>query len=357
MANVIFKVGNKSTYNALPTKDENTIYWLVDTKEIYKGSTLYAVGREATDTLSGLLSAEDKAKLDSIALGGTVSAKNVVFDTDLVFTESFGRYIPSGGKVTIPANGKSWHEILVDAFSQDKNPAVTAPSVSLTANKVKAYEVGTKVTPDYSAVLNPGRYEYGPETGVVATTWNITNSETSDAKNTPTGTFKELTITDSTNYSITAQASYSEGSVPLTALGLPYNDGKIKAGSVSATKSRITGYRNSFFGTLSDKSKAVDSELVRSLSGKSGKALSNGNVFSISIPVGAIRVVFAYPASLRDVSSVLDVNGMNAEIKSAFSHSKVSVEGANGFSGIDYKVYVLDMAKANDAANTYKVTI
>ena len=143
----------------------------------------------------------------------------------------------------------------------------------------------------------------------------------------------------------------------MTALGLPYNDGKIKAGSVSATKSRITGYRNSFFGTLSDKSKAVDSELVRSLSGKSGKALSNGNVFSISIPVGAIRVVFAYPASLRDVSSVLDVNGMNAEIKSAFSHSKVSVEGANGFSGIDYKVYVLDMAKANDAANTYKVTI
>ena len=52
-----------------------------------------------------------------------------------------------------------------------------------------------------------------------------------------------------------------------------------------------------------------------------------------------------------------DVNGMNAEIKSAFTKSVVSVEGANGYDAIDYKVYVMDMAKANDAANTYKVTI
>ena len=64
-----------------------------------------------------------------------------------------------------------------------------------------------------------------------------------------------------------------------------------------------------------------------------------------------------YPATLRDVSSVQDVNGMNAEVKTAFTKTVVSVEGANGYQAIDYKVYVMDMANANDTANTYKVTI
>ena len=85
--------------------------------------------------------------------------------------------------------------------------------------------------------------------------------------------------------------------------------------------------------------------------------MANGNTFTISIPVGALRVMFAYPATLRDVSSVQDVNGMNAEIKSAFTMNNVDVEGASGYTAIGYKVFVMDLAKANDTANTYKVTI
>ena len=96
---------------------------------------------------------------------------------------------------------------------------------------------------------------------------------------------------------------------------------------------------------------------MRGLATKSNKALANGNSINLTIPVGAKRVMFAYPATLRDVSSVLDVNGLNAEIKSGFTKSVVSVEGAAGYQAIDYKVYVLDYANANDAANTYKVTI
>ena len=48
---------------------------------------------------------------------------------------------------------------------------------------------------------------------------------------------------------------------------------------------------------------------------------------------------------------------MNAEVKTAFTKTVVSVEGANGYQAIDYKVYVMDMANANDTANTNKVTI
>lgn len=76
MANVIFKQGTLAQYNALAVKDANTLYWLYDARRLYKGEVLYAVGAEATNLASGLMSAADKAKLDSIGEGGVqVSAK------------------------------------------------------------------------------------------------------------------------------------------------------------------------------------------------------------------------------------------------------------------------------------------
>lgn len=70
MANVIFKTGTKEQYNALQVKDTNTLYWLYDVLELRKGEQLYGTGAEATNLASGLMSAADKAKLDSLA-GGT----------------------------------------------------------------------------------------------------------------------------------------------------------------------------------------------------------------------------------------------------------------------------------------------
>ena len=52
-----------------------------------------------------------------------------------------------------------------------------------------------------------------------------------------------------------------------------------------------------------------------------------------------------------------DVNGLNAEIKPAFTMTTVSVLGANNYDGIDYRVYYLDYANPNDTQNTYRVTI
>lgn len=66
MANVIFKLGTSAQYQALAAKDANTLYWLSDTKQLYKGDVLYGTGAEATDAAAGLLSAADKQKLDSL---------------------------------------------------------------------------------------------------------------------------------------------------------------------------------------------------------------------------------------------------------------------------------------------------
>ena len=286
-----------------------------------------------------------------------VDASQVMFSQDLVFTEPFGKYVPSGGKVTVPANGDSLLEVLLNAFATDSNPSITQPSVSISSSDFKAYEVGTNVTPSYTATLNAGNYQYGPATGITATSWNVVdNAAEPNTLNTASGSFPQFQVVDDTNYSITAIATYGDGAIPKTALGQDYANGQIKAGSKQATKGTITGFRNGFYGTLTDTTE-LTSTVIRGLSGKSNRAVTAGTVWNISIPVGAKRVAFAYPATIRDVSSVQDVNGLNAEIKTAFTLITVSVLGANDYSGIDYKVYYTDYANPNDTQNTYKVTI
>ena len=289
------------------------------------------------------------------ALDGNYNAKNVYFDKNLTFTVPFGKYsVPASGMGTISSDGVNVYDFFNDALNEEKNPSTTQPAVTLTSAEVKSYEVGTSVAPKYSASLSKGSYTYGPDTGITASTWSVVfNSET---LTTASGTFGAVTVGDNTNLSITATATYEAGAMPKTNIGNDYPAGQIKAGSKSKTSGNITGYRNSFYGTFADKATALSSDSIRGLTA-SNKALSNGNTFSITLPVGAQSVVFAYPATLRDVTSVKDVNGLNAEIKGAFTQSVVQVEGANAYTAKDYKVYRTDFAEALGKANTYTVTI
>ena len=285
-------------------------------------------------------------------------AEKVIFPEDseaFLTTTAIGNIKLVNGQAEIPVAGKNLRQVWESIFVKEKNPATTQPSVAITFNQAKAYEVGTKVTPEYSATLKAGSYTYGPATGIKATAWSVsdTDDNTSDAAS---GSFPQITVSDNTSYKITATATHGDGTIPLTNTGNEYAAGQIKAGTKSATSAAITGYRNSFYGTLSEKNE-LTSGIIRGLAGVSGAALANGSTFDVAIPVGALRVVIAYPATLRDVSSIKDVNGMNAEISSSFTPMTVQVEGANGFTAIEYKVYILDFANANDTANTFTVTI
>ena len=288
----------------------------------------------------------------------TPTADEVLFTKDLVLTEQFGRYVPVDGKVTVPAENISVQAVLLDAFSQDKNPTITQPSVSVSSSTARAYEVGTSVTPAYNGSLNPGAYEYKPKpTGVAAQSWSAVNNVTPEQIATQSGTFAAYIVPDGANYKITLNCTYSDGEIPFTALDQEYPDGQIKGGTKSATTGAITGYRNSFYGTTTDKKITTDSTLIRGLAQKSNRSYSNGSTFSVTIPVGAIRVIIAYPAVLRDLTSIKDVNGMNTDITSAFVKSTIDVEGASSYLAIPYKVYTQDFAAPNDVKDTYTVTI
>lgn len=88
MANVIFKVGTRELFNALEQKDTNTLYWLEDTQELFKGDKLYGTGKTATQAAAGLLSAEDKVKLDNLAAGGIAGLTPV--DASIVIADGEG---------------------------------------------------------------------------------------------------------------------------------------------------------------------------------------------------------------------------------------------------------------------------
>lgn len=364
MPNVKFFFTNDlAKYTSLATKDPYALYFVEDVTTgfvgLYKGENLIAVGTEASQTAAGLMSAEDKKNLDNLVNGGgSVSAKDVMFDSDLVLTQEFGRYTLTDGKVTIPAEGKSWYDVFMDAYSQDKNPTITQPSVTLTANAIKAYEVGTKVTPSYSATLNAGSYEYGPATGITASAWSVSNG--TDTKTTASGSFDEITVADDTNYSITATANYEAGAIPLTALGAEYADGQIVAGSKSETKSKITGYRSFFYGVL-DTSTAdapLTSAIIRGMT--NGGAYSATKTFTLNGSATAKRIVIAIPsASTRaGLKEVILTSAMNTPVTDSYvkTEAAVQVEGANGFTAVDYDVYVYEPASI-DAGEVHKITL
>ena len=289
------------------------------------------------------------------AMDGNYNAENVYFAKDLITTSAVGNITLTNGQATIAAEGKNLKQVFETIFVKEKNPTVAQPSVSVSLSGAGAKEVGTKVTPAYSATFNKGSYEYGPDTGLTAT-WAVKDSRNEEGT-AAAGSFSELEVGDNTNYTVTATATYGAGATPLTNIGNPYAAGAIVAGSKNGTSSAITGYRNSFYGTLTEMPEALSSAIIRGLSGKANAKWANGKTFTISIPVGAKAVIFAYPATLRDVTSVKDVNGLSAEVKSAFVKSTLSVEGANAYAGADYKVYVSEFAEAVQKANTYNVTI
>lgn len=298
------------------------------------------------------------------AMDGNYSAENVYFNEDFVFTKAIGTVtIPASGSKTVEAAGKNLKEFFAALFAAEETTGLikTNPSVSsLTISGAGAYEVGAVLTPTYSAGFEDGSYKYGPDpTGVVVSNWEITSTagDNISGANANNGTLAEITINENTVYSVTAKATYGAGDFAKTNLG-NISTIQIPAGNKTKTaSSAITGFRNTFYGTFENKGELTN-DLIRGLT-HSGATLANGAIFDVNIPVGAIRVVVAYPATLQDMSSANDVNGMGAQVKDSFVKETMAISGLNGADPIEYKVYICDFAEpiAEGKANTYTITI
>lgn len=329
----------------------------VDLSNYYtKGEVDTALAKKQDKLTAGsgvVISADNEISLSPEAT--KVNEDTFVFEKDLEVMYELGKYKGTlADKKTIPAAGKTFAAVWNDIFLKEENPKTTQPSLTVTSSNIGAKEAGTRVSIAYTSTFSAGSYTYGPATGVTASNYQISfNGET---LTTASGTFAEVQVTDAMNLKIAGTFDHTAGAVPVTNIGNEYAAGQINAATNKAASTpgtALTGYRNMFFGTLTEKSE-LTSDIIRGLTTKQVKG--NVNAKAITIPVGALRVVFAVPSD-KSVTSITDKNGLGAQIFSSFTQINVNVEGANNYDAIAYKVYYMDYANANDKANTYNVTV
>ena len=388
---VLFKYGTRADYDALNGNvKDNALYFLTDTGELLRGArnlgqaNHYEGIRQAGETDAQVITrvvqdhhlikndifvvktliAEDKYSFTAYtydgtnwcAMDGNYNAENIYFDKNFTVTEAIGTIKDLlYGQATLEAAGKNLKEVLAALLAKEQNPTITQPSVAITANKMKAYEVGTKVTPDYTATFNSGKYQYGPATGVAVTAWSVTDTDSHELTTT-TGAFPELTVGDNTNYKITATATYGDGVAPKTNLGNEYVAGKIQAVSKSKDSSAITGYRSFFYGVV--KTDVLNSAVIRGLT--NGGAYDSAKTLTVTVNgADGVGIVVAVPAdsTRTGVKEVLLTTSMNADITADYVVSTpVDVEGANGYTAKSYKIYFYKPAKLT-SGQSHKITL
>ena len=294
-----------------------------------------------------------------IAMDGNYNADNVYFSDDMLVTKEIGYITLTNGQGKIPSKGKNLSGVFEAMFVKEQNPTTTQPSVNLTFGEARAYEVGTVVSPTYSATFNAGSYTYGPATGVTVTSWEISDTAGHTAS-TASGSFADVTVADGTNYKITAKANHTAGAIPLTNKENEYAAGKIAAGSKSKVSNAITGYRSFFYGVLDTSSTEapLTSAIIRGLT--NGGAYNASKTFTLNGSATAKRIVIAVPSNSTraGLKEVILTSAMNTPVTDSYvkTTAAVKVEGVNGATAIDYNVYCYEPA-AIDAGEVHKITL
>lgn len=287
------------------------------------------------------------------AMDGNYRADNVYFDDDITYTVAIGTLSKPSGFAKFAAKGKNVEQVLSSLMAQEANPSKTNPAVTLNTQIISPYEIGTKKNLTYTASLSDGSYTYGPLTGITAQTWEVSCTGLTEKKTTDTGSFENV-VAEATTKTITAKATYNEGSIPKTNLGNLYPDGKIPAGSTSATSKDYVGVRYMFWGPMTSDAE-LNSVNVRALAHK--QAQGAGGLATFGAGAGAKKVIVAVPTD-RKITKVLMPSAMNADVTALFvkQGTTVSVEGAEGYAAAPYDVYVYQPTSI-DASETYSVTI
>lgn len=320
------------------------------------------------------------------AMDGNYNAKNVYFDSDLTMTQTFGKYAVSSSvpNVTIEAEGMSIYDLLMDAYSESKDPSKTNPKVTgfnVTGNGASdtSFEVGTTVTPQWVATFNAGSYTYKSTvsketisavsgTGVSATAWTVKQGSTiigSTEDGTAASSFvigDGVTdkVSGSVSYSITAD--YSNGNYALTNLNtLPASDVRITAGTTDAVSDTLTYVRKMFGAGTSET--IVDSAVIRGMKSANASVVGSSAPFEFKAVAGDTKVIFAYPKALTTKTPKFEIFTMAWGETSGFVSSEVEVADARGTNEdgtlnnpMTYTVWTYTPAGAFAAAETkYRV--
>lgn len=316
-----------------------------------------------------------------VSITGNVDADKVILQDNITMAGNYTQFgnltKNADGTATLNSKGKSVLGVLTEILSKRLQPGTpTQPSISgFNLSGAKAVEAGTSMAQaSYTAgTLNPGSYQYGPETGVTASNWvvqRITNDGNEqiasvDAASLDAGTDNNggagFIIGDQGGENVVSSLRYK--AIATHGAGVTADDNlgddsspavSIAAGTKEKTTSAYTPFRNVFYGASTTKP-TLDSAAIRALT-PTGKAYAAGTL-TINVPAGAQRVAIACIAGKPGVTKVINETAMNADVTSTFVQSSVNVDGAEGYTAVAYNVWVFEPAVPYENAATLKVTL
>ena len=197
----------------------------------------------------------------------------------------------------------------------------------------------TYIKPTLSISLNTGTLEHNKATSVTITPNFKQNDAGSVSKyvlykngteifnNTTVSAYTDsATINHNGSISYSATATYDDGPIKNTLLGIPYPSTSIKAGSVSAS-GIIRAYALSYYGIIN--SSTITENDISSLSSR----LSSSKSYTYTVNLAEQRIVYMYPQSFGTLTSIKDAN--NFDYINSYTRTTLS------YNGVDYYVYVL----------------
>jgi hypothetical protein len=247
--------------------------------------------------------------------------------------------------------GTNLEDVMKNILKNIKPPTYVSPSLSISGSGVSAIEAGSNISPTITPI-------WTANDGGAVTNYRLTKNGTAVLNEAlPEAFVSEAFQIGEETINFIATVSYDMGPIKQDNTGNDSPDGRIPAGTKTSGNISYTGKRNLFHGSdLVTDIIPTTSDEIRGLTGKVlGPAA--GNSFTINIPTGSKKVVFAYPETIKDVSSVKYIEGLNAEVKGIFGKSTIQVQGANGLAAINYKVYTYVPAAPFGDNATYSVTI
>ena len=197
----------------------------------------------------------------------------------------------------------------------------------------------TYIKPTLSISLNTGTLEHNKATSVTITPNFKQNDAGSVSKyvlykngteifnNTTVSAYTDsATINHNGSISYSATATYGDGPIKNTLLGIPYPNTSIKAGSVSAS-GIIRAYALSYYGIIN--SSTITENDISSLSSR----LSSSKSHTYTVNLAEQRIVYMYPQSFGTLTSIKDAN--NFDYINSYTRTTLS------YNGVDYYVYIL----------------
>lgn len=197
----------------------------------------------------------------------------------------------------------------------------------------------TYIKPTLSISLNTSTLEHNKATSVTITPNFKQNDAGSVSKyvlykngteifnNTTVSAYTDsATINHNGSISYSATATYDDGPIKNTLLGIPYPSTSIKAGSVSAS-GIIRAYALSYYGIIN--SSTITENDISSLSSR----LSSSKSYTYTVNLAEQRIVYMYPQSFGTLTSIKDAN--NFDYINSYTRTTLS------YNGVDYYVYIL----------------